>query len=55
VVLLSVLSGRAKISQGSEFYGGAIAEPENFYSAGKTILQRDLFSEDSFQLTSFKI
>lgn len=55
VVLLSVLSGKTRLSQGSEFYGGAVGEPENFYSAGKTILQRGLFSEDKFQLSPFKI
>ena len=34
VVSLSALSGKAKVSQGSEFYGGAVGESENFYSTG---------------------
>lgn len=50
-VSLSALSGKAKVSQGSEFYGGAVGDSENFYSTGTIVFLIGSRLEDLFHLT----
>lgn len=39
--------------ESQKFYGGAVGQSENFYSAGKITFQMGSYSEDTFHLTPF--